>query len=93
MVAGPPFSLAGTWWGRRQTYTAVPDIMAKGDSCGARCNLSGNQPAFRGGSSASKQEILERLVRKAELCVELEQASAAAILAGIAIEELSSWAR
>ncbi len=36
----------------------------------------------------SKREILLRLLREAELCIELEQVSAAAILAGIAVEEL-----
>lgn len=38
----------------------------------------------------SKRDILWRLIIEAELCVELQQVSAAAILAGIALEELSS---
>lgn len=37
----------------------------------------------------SKRDVLWRLLREAELCVELEQVSAAAILAGIALEEIS----
>jgi hypothetical protein len=38
----------------------------------------------------SKRDILWRLVNEAERCVELDQTSAALILAGIALEELSS---
>jgi hypothetical protein len=38
----------------------------------------------------SKREILWELVREAELCVEFDQTSAAAILAGIALEKLVS---
>lgn len=37
----------------------------------------------------SKRDMLRRLLREAELCVELEEVSAAAILAGIALEELA----
>lgn len=38
----------------------------------------------------SKHDILWRLITEAELCVQLKQVNAAAILAGIALEELSS---
>ena len=40
--------------------------------------------------AVSKREILWRLMSEAELCIDFDQTSAAAILAGLALEELFS---
>lgn len=45
---------------------------------------------FEAALALSRRDFLRRLISEAELCIKFDQASAAAILAGIALEELSS---